>query len=129
MNEKFELTLAVSIPSTVKKLIRDIKGRTFLVNKLKEATFAFIEDAEDSSLTFYKADPIRSYFLIFKDDSTLVYKMIIANQELINNPWKYFLEVLLRELNLITDVATEYISQNIPTPENIESSSSPLYIG
>jgi hypothetical protein len=130
MNEKFELTLLVALPSTVRKVLRDHNGRAFLANKLREATFAIAENSEDSSLTFYKADPFRPYFLVFQNDSTLVYKMVIANQEFVNNPWKYFLEVLFRELNLLQDVATEYISsQNVLTAENTESSSSTLYIG
>jgi len=101
MSEKFELTLAIALPSAVRKVLRDQKGRAFVINKLKEATFAIAEDSE-SSLTLYKSDPIRAYFLV---------------------------EVLIQELGLLRDIAAEYISssQNASTSQNHVAP--PLYIG
>ncbi|MEM2741980.1 MAG: hypothetical protein QXD95_07525 [Nitrososphaeria archaeon] len=127
MSEKFELTLAISIPTTIQRLLKNVNGRAFLINKLKEATFALEEDVHGPAFVFYKADPIRSYFFEFKDESTLVYSMVIANLEYINNPWKYFLEILAKELKLMTDVATEYFSKGSSAAEN--SQPAPLYIG
>ena len=127
MSEKFELTLAIALPSAVRKVLRDQKGRAFVINKLKEATFAIAEDSE-SSLTLYKSDPIRAYFLAINDDSVL-YKMVIINPDFIVNPYKYFVEVLIQELGLLRDIAAEYISssQNASTSQNHVAP--PLYIG
>jgi len=127
LSEKFELTLAISIPTTIQQLLKNVNGRAFLINKLKEATFALAEDVQGSTFVFYKVDPIRSYFFEFKEESTLVYTMVIANLEYVNNPWKYFIEILAKELKLMTDVATEYFSKCSSVAENNQTV--PLYIG
>jgi hypothetical protein len=127
-NEKsFEMQLELALPSPVKSILKDAKGRNFFESKICDASFKIVKRTDmDFDFLIVKADPIRTYFFAFKKDSA-TFKMEL-NSNLVNNPYQFYLEILSGELRMITSIALEYMSE-IAKVTDTEVTRPECYIG
>ncbi len=105
----FEMNLPLALPSVVKMLLDDEKGRRFLNAKLFQASFHVEQDDDSKSIMASKQDPTRTYGFFFRPDC-LTFQMEVYS-DAIGNPHKFFLQTLTGELRFILSIAKEYLTR------------------
>lgn len=108
METVFEMGIPLAVPSVVKLVMSDEKGKQFLHRQLSEASFHVRLDEESKSVVASKQDPARTYGFWFRQDD-LVFKMKIYS-DVIGNPHRFFLQTMADELRLIISLAEEYLT-------------------
>lgn len=114
---KFEISLPLAMPTSVRSVLESTQGRQYLKRKLFEASFHVIEQSK--SIAAVKHDPSRAYGFSFDSDQ-LLFSMKI-HSDIISNPHKFFLDTLDSELSLIVKLAREFLenqSTNSKTSAN-----------